>query len=260
MGPRIILVTGGNRSIGFGTVQALAQRSSENTIVIASRQKANAEKAILELQVMGLEAPFFPLSLDVTDDESIRAAVAEVGREFGKLDGMLETSRQCRTYLTTFIVLINNAGIALAEEDPVDFRSLWTQVMNTNVISVRIICELFLPLLRKSDDPRIINISSLRGSFDRVTKGRNPPVISSPYSTSKAALNMMMLEMASKDPNVTFFAVSPGHCKTAFNGFRGTKHPVDGGTAATELSLAEKGKYEAGFWENEENGMQEVGW
>ena len=132
--------------------------------------------------------------------------------------------------------------------------------MDVNVISVRIISELFLPLLRKSDDPRIVNISSLRGSFDRVTKGRNPPVASSAYSSSKAALKMMMLEMANKNSNVTFYAVSPGHCKTAFNGFRGTKDPVDGGTAAAELSLAERGKYKAGFWECEGSGMEEVAW
>ena len=87
MSPKTILVTGGNRSIGFGIVQSLAQRSSENTIIIASRQKANAKKAIYELKDMGLTSMFYPLVLDVTQDDSIRAAVAEVYQEFGKLDG-----------------------------------------------------------------------------------------------------------------------------------------------------------------------------
>ena len=157
-------------------------------------------------------------------------------------------------------VLINNAGIALLEEDPSDFRSIWNKVLNTNVVSVRVVSELFLPLLRKSDEPRIINISSLRGSFERVTRGRNPPVAISPYSSSKSALNMMMLGMVANNPDVAFYAVSPGHCKTAFNGYRGTKDPLYGGTAAAELSLAGKGKWKAGFWESEENGMEEVGW
>jgi NAD(P)-dependent dehydrogenase (short-subunit alcohol dehydrogenase family) len=84
---KTILVTGGNRSIGFGIVQRLAQRSSENNIIIASRQKENAEKAISELQALGFKNPFHPISLDITDDESIRNAVAEVDLKFGKLDG-----------------------------------------------------------------------------------------------------------------------------------------------------------------------------
>jgi NAD(P)-dependent dehydrogenase (short-subunit alcohol dehydrogenase family) len=84
---KTILVTGGNRSIGFGIVQRLAQRSSENNIIIAARQKENAEKAISELQALGFKNPFHPISLDITDDESIRNAVAEVDLKFGKLDG-----------------------------------------------------------------------------------------------------------------------------------------------------------------------------
>lgn len=141
-----------------------------------------------------------------------------------------------------------------------NFRSIWSQVMDVNVISVRIMSELFLPLLQKSEDAHIINISSVRGSFDRVTNGRNPPVSAAAYSTSKAALNMMTVEMANMSPDITFYAVPPGHCKPAFNGFRGMKDPVDGGFAAAELSLAEGGKYKAGFWQSEENGMEEVGW
>ena len=71
---------------------------------------------------------------------------------------------------------------------------------------------------------------------------------------------MVTVDMANKNPDVTFHAVNPGHCKTAFNGFRGVKDPLDGGTAAAELALAEKGKYKAGFWEDEGKGMQQVGW
>ena len=88
MSPKTILVTGGNRGIGFGIVQALAQSSSENNIIIASRQKTNAEKAVSELRGMGLTSSLYPLALDVTSDDSIEAAVAEVERQFGGLDGM----------------------------------------------------------------------------------------------------------------------------------------------------------------------------
>jgi hypothetical protein len=74
-------------------------------------------------------------------------------------------------------------------------------------------------------------------------------------------LNMLTLDMANREKGVAFYAVSPGHCKTAFNGFRGVRDPVDGGSAAAQLALAEEGKYVSGsFWEDEGSGTVEVGW
>ena len=96
MSAKTILVTGGNRSIGFGIVQRLAQRSSSNNIIIASRQKDHAEKSILELQSMGFKSSFHAISLELTDDDSIRKAVAEVDQKFGKLDGMKVRFDRCQ--------------------------------------------------------------------------------------------------------------------------------------------------------------------
>lgn len=87
MSPKVILVTGANRGIGFGIVQSLAQMSSENVIIVASRQKDAAEKAIEELKKLSLDSSFHPLALDVTSDNSIQAAVEEIGKKFGRLDG-----------------------------------------------------------------------------------------------------------------------------------------------------------------------------
>jgi NAD(P)-dependent dehydrogenase (short-subunit alcohol dehydrogenase family) len=162
--------------------------------------------------------------------------------------------------LTNYLVLINNAGIAKLEGDLSTLRSTWSQILEVNVTSVRIISELFVPLLQKSDDPRIINISSARGSYDRLLTGRDPGVVTIPYSCSKACLNFMTLQIRRQHPDIMCYAVSPGHCATALNGYRGKKDPVDGGKAAAELAVAEKGKYQAGFWEWEENGMEEIPW
>lgn len=79
---------------------------------------------------------------------------------------------------------------------------------------------------------------------------------------------MLTLEMGKAEPGVKFYAVSPGHCRTAFNGFRGKKEPLEGGRCAAELALAGKtdgdgegvGEYESGFWEFEGQEMREVGW
>ena len=87
MASKIILVTGGNRSIGHGIVTQLARQAPQNTIIIASRKKENAEKAIAELKASGMEAELYPLMLDVDIDESIKAAVNEVDGQFGRLDG-----------------------------------------------------------------------------------------------------------------------------------------------------------------------------
>lgn len=163
-------------------------------------------------------------------------------------------------YANSFIVLINNAGIAKLDHDLSTARATWAEVMDVNVTSVRILSEMFLPLLQKADDPRVINISSARGSFDRVLNGKDPSNFAAPYSSSKACLNFLTLLVGREHPDVTYYAVSPGHCKTALNGFRGSKDPVDGGKPAAELALAEKGRFKAGFWECEESGMEEVGW
>ena len=87
MTAKTILITGGNRGIGFGIVQRLAQRSDINTIIIAARKKEDGEKAIAEMRNLGHDSSFHAMALDVTDDESIHAAVAEVVDKFGKLDG-----------------------------------------------------------------------------------------------------------------------------------------------------------------------------
>ena len=148
----------------------------------------------------------------------------------------------------------------MSASDPTTLRNAWTKVLNTNIISICAVSEFFAPLLKNSESPRIVNVSSVRGSFSRVTEGSNPPTVNVAYSTSKAGLNMMTLGMAVQHPEIEFYLACPGHCKTAFNGFRGLKHPVEGGKAPAELALAARGKYEPGFWHWEEKGMEIVQW
>jgi len=60
---------------------------------------------------------------------------------------------------------------------------------------------------------------------------------------------------------VEFYAANPGHCKTAFNGYRGTKHPKDGAEVVVRLVDAERGGFKkGGYWEFEEGAMREVPW
>ena len=110
----------------------------------------------------------------------------------------------------------------------------------------------FLPFMKESSsDARTINISSSRASLHLSSTGNLPPSRVISYSVSKTALNALTVEYAKAESNVAFYAASPGHCKTAFNGFRGTKDPLDGAKVIVELALAEQGKYENGFWQLE---------
>lgn len=159
-------------------------------------------------------------------------------------------------------MLINNAAVGLLEdkESTSTWRETWNRTFDSNVTSVRLVTHAFLPLLRNSPGPRIINVSSARGSFTLSLADTNPPTASLPYSVGKAACNLLTLEMAKAEPEMRVYAVSPGHCKTAFNGYRGEKDPVEGGRCAAELVIAEDGVYGNGFWSFEGGAMSEMGW
>ena len=157
--------------------------------------------------------------------------------------------------------LINNAAWASnPKHDFSDFRAVYTRVLDTNVTSVALVTGLFVPLLAESNDPRVINVSSARGSVALQTSSKLPPTACIPYTVSKTALNITTLEQAKLYPDILFQLASPGHCKTAFNGYRGTKDPVDGAKVVVDLALCGRDKYVPGFWEFEEDKMRQVPW
>ena len=174
------------------------------------------------------------------------------------------------------IVLVNNAGTGSfpkSQELP-DLRENFNSTFNVNITSVAAVTSTFLPLLHLSPNPKVINISSGRASLTRSSNGNLPPTAVVAYSVSKAALNSLTVEMqktedALKDREgegegwgkAEFWAANPGHCKTAFNGYRGTKDPLDGVEVVVQLVTAERGKWKKGrFWEFEEGVMREVPW
>lgn len=158
-------------------------------------------------------------------------------------------------------VLVNNAAIGVnPSDDHIDFRNIYSRTFDTNITSVGLLTSLAIPLLRKSPDPRVINISSGRASIHRITTGDLPPTASVSYSVSKVALNALTLELAKVYPEVSFYAANPGHCKTAFNGYKGKKDPLEGARVVEELALAEKGVYTNGFWQYEDGVMSEMQW
>lgn len=203
---------------------------------------------------------FVPVVLDVTSDHSMHALISIIKERYGKLDGMCMIMMAVLLYskLTAITVLINNAGIAAVPKlDLSDYRQAFNSVFDTNVTSVGLLTSLLTPLLLESDTARVINISSGRASIERLTTGNLPPTVSIPYSVFKVALNIMTLEMAKAESRIQFYLANPGHCSTAFNGYKGKKDPLLGAEVAAKLAF---GDYKGGFWHNDEGSMQMMPW
>jgi NAD(P)-dependent dehydrogenase (short-subunit alcohol dehydrogenase family) len=140
----------------------------------------------------------------VTKDDQIKKAVEHITSSHGVLD-----------------VLINNAGIGAPADAP-DRRSELNATLNMNTVSQLVLAEALIPLLKKSKDPRIVNISSGMGSvFNRMDPkymGYEFPFEG--YRLSKAALNMMSacLYVQNKHWGLKSFAYCPGFVQSNLSG------------------------------------------
>jgi len=173
-------------------------------------------------------------------------------------------------------VLVNNAGIAPLPKSQglSDVRESFKSTFDANITSVATVTSTFLALLHLSSTPKVINISSGRASLSRSAVGNMPPTAVVAYSVSKAALNSLTIEMQKAENvlrdgegrgegwgKIEFWAANPGHCKTAFNGYKGTKDPVDGAEVVVQLVIGASGRWKkGGFWEFEDGVMREVPW
>lgn len=156
------------------------------------------------------------MQLDVTDDASVTAAAATIGNQAGHLD-----------------VLINNAGILGAVTAPEDMTvDQLRDVYETNVFGVVRVTNTFLPVLRRSAAPSVINVTSGLGSFTMI---HDPERVESQYplaayGSSKTAVTMLTMQYAKTTPDVRFNAVDPGQTATEFTGNLG--HSVEEGADA----------------------------
>jgi NAD(P)-dependent dehydrogenase (short-subunit alcohol dehydrogenase family) len=205
--PRLALITGGNRGIGFEVCRQLAER--EFVVILSARTAAKAEAAAKKLQGAGsVEA----LALDVADARSITKAASEITRRHGRLD-----------------VLINNAAVNYDTWQTAAKAAIDTTVMETittNLLGPWRVCQAFLPLLRKSRAARIVNVSSESGSLAGM--GAGPPA----YQVTKAALNALTRTLAGelRGEDILVNAVCPGWVATDMGG-AGAPRSVSEGAA-----------------------------
>ena len=196
----VTLVTGANKGLGYETARQLIERG--HTVYVGAR---SAERGTEAASALG--AQFVPL--DVTDDASVENAVGTIASREGHLD-----------------VLVNNAGIS-ATGDVTGRIAL--EVFDTNVIGIIRVTQAALPLLERSENPVVVNVSSALGSFWAVTNPERrqfhfPSII---YGSSKAAVSMLTLQYAKTYTAIKFNAVEPGFTATELTPFSSAGQPVE---------------------------------
>jgi NAD(P)-dependent dehydrogenase (short-subunit alcohol dehydrogenase family) len=210
----VTLVTGANKGLGYETARRLI--AAGQTVYMGAR---DADRGAAAAAALGGQF----VQLDVTDDASVEAALCAVAEREGRLD-----------------VLVNNAGVSATGDvnGPVAL-----QVFDTNAIGLIRVTQAALPLLEKSDNPVVVNVSSALGSFWAVTNPERrqfhfPSII---YGASKAAVSMLTVQYAKTYPDMRFNAVEPGFTATELTPFSGAGQPVEDG-AEVIVRMATIGK------------------
>jgi NAD(P)-dependent dehydrogenase (short-subunit alcohol dehydrogenase family) len=212
---------------------------------------------------LGITYPLDVIELDVTNDSTILKTAEYMNEKYGKSESKIISllhfpvlqNKTAKQKLIQRMVLINNAGIALLLLPKPTDRGLNLQDLrssfnttfntNTNTASMFAVTTTFLPLLHLFPTPKVINISSSGASLTLALEGKLPPSASVSYSVSKVAVNRLIIEMQRAEDGgegkIRFWAVNPGFCKTAFNGFRGTRDPIERAEVVVRLVLDEEG-------------------
>ncbi len=205
----VALVTGASRGIGREVAQQLAAKGY--TVVLTARDRGKAAGAAEEIASQ-TGATVVPLALDVSDPASVEEAAELVKADPGRLD-----------------VLVNNAGIGpdfgVAGVDP-DFDAIQT-TLETNTFGAYRVAAALLPLLRESQHPRIVNVSSGMGGITEMG-GWSPG-----YRISKAGLNAVTRVLSTELADAGFLVNSacPGFVATDMGAPMGAKKPVEDGAS-----------------------------
>jgi NAD(P)-dependent dehydrogenase (short-subunit alcohol dehydrogenase family) len=210
----VTLITGANKGLGYETARRLLARG--HTVYVGARSAELGEAAASELGGQFVQ-------LDVTDDVSVEAALGIIDEREGRLD-----------------VLVNNAGISATGDVS---GAVALQVFDTNAVGLIRVTQAALPLLQKSENPVVVNVSSALGSFWAVTNPERrqfhfPSIM---YGASKAAVSMLTVQYAKTFPEIKFNAVEPGFTATDLTPFSGAGQPVEKG-AEVIVRMATIGK------------------
>jgi NAD(P)-dependent dehydrogenase (short-subunit alcohol dehydrogenase family) len=232
---RIALVTGANKGIGFEVARQLARKgfhvflgARKSDAGLAAVQKLNkeGEKEDYGKGHSGVAVTF--IEIDVSKPDSIRRAAEEFSRKSGRLD-----------------TLVNNAGILL--DDDKDVLTITPEIfettLRTNTVGALLIAQAFVPFLRKSDAPRIVNVSSGGGQLADGADGWAPA-----YCISKTALNGVTSQLAAALPNFAVNSVCPGWVRTDMGGSNATRSVLEGVAGVVWLAADAPQNQTSKFW------------
>ena len=214
---RVALVSGANRGIGAEIARQLA--ADHDFLVFAGARNPDEVAAH-----QGIE----PIQLDVTDQAAVDAAAQAVESGPGRLDA-----------------LVNNAGVygdpvGAAEYDLDEAH----EVLEVNTFGPWRLIEALLPLLRKSDAPRVVNVSSGAGQLSDMNGGHGA------YRVSKAALNALTRTLAWDERDIKVNAMCPGWVRTDMGGSGAPRSVEEGADTAVWLATLPDDGPTGGFFRN----------
>lgn len=234
--PKVALVSGASRGIGFETCRQLGRRGLR--IVLTARNPQAGQRAAEKLASEGIEAHFG--QLDVTDPDSIDACAREVGVSFGRLD-----------------VLVNNAGIMLdsSKRGASIFEAqaqILRQSFDTNTLGPLFLAKALVPLMRKNGYGRVVNVSSTMGQLAGMG-GAYPG-----YRISKTALNAVTVILAREleGTNILVNSVCPGWVRTNIGGPKAPRSPDEGADTIVWLATLPDGGPSGKFFQD----RREIDW
>ena len=214
-----IVITGGNRGIGFGLLKILSEK---HNVVFTVRDKQNGKNSIAELGSLKNEISY--VVMDVDNSDTIIKATDDIKQRFNHID-----------------MLINNAGILIKEYQLPAIETSEESILrtfNTNTLGVLRVCKSIVPLM--SIGGRIINISSGMGQLEEMESG------STAYRLSKTSLNALtkILSNELSPLGIKVNTICPGWVRTDMGGENATLSIEESTTQIVDFAL--KGDFPSG--------------
>jgi NAD(P)-dependent dehydrogenase (short-subunit alcohol dehydrogenase family) len=218
----VALITGANKGIGFEIARQLGEKGIR--VLVGARDRGRGEAAAAKLRSKDCDARF--VRIDLTEPATLVCAAADIKAHEGRLD-----------------ILVNNAGItSRGDGSPgsADIEAV-RRTVDTNFLGSLEVTQAMLPLLKRSASGRIVNVSSGLGSLTQLSDPTSEFAAFRfiGYGASKAALNMLTVQLASelKEVGIKVNSADPGFTATDLNQHRGHQTVGEGAAAAVNLAL-----------------------
>ena len=235
---KVALISGANKGIGLETARQLGKQGI--IVLLGARDLGRGEKAAAELVAEGIDAR--AVKLDVLNATDIAALGAKIDKDFGVLD-----------------ILVNNAGVMkdarTGNETTTTSQAVLRETFDTNFFAVIELTQTLLPLLRKSDAGRIVNLSSILGSNTLHAKPGSSiyDAKTFSYDASKAALNSFTIHLAHElaGTKIKVNSAHPGWVKTEMGGEGAMMELEEGAKTSVELATLPDDGPSGGFFHME---------